>query len=199
MKITQTEKRQIVKQMLLSIGEDPEREGLTGTPDRVVRMWGEIFKGYDEKQLPKVTTFTNGKDGILYDQMISDTGNFYSHCEHHMVPFFGKYFFAVIYHPKGKLLGLSKVARVVDYFSARLQTQERLARDIVNFLWDSVTVNGMEPIAMGVVLEGSHLCKEMRGVKKKGKMRTTELKGTIKSDISARAEFMDWVNTNGSH
>lgn len=191
------EQEMIVYDMLREIGENPDREGLIDTPKRVVKMWKEIFRGYDKQQLPIVTTFNNGSDGIVYDQMIHDEGEFYSMCEHHMIPFIGKYFFAYIPAKNGKLLGLSKVARVVDYFSARLQIQERLGHDIVNYLWKSICNNCSsedKPLSMALVLEAEHLCKTMRGAKKKGKMRTTILKGTFKDDPSARAEFFGWVN-----
>ena len=190
------DKRKLVRDMLTAVGENCEREGLVDTPKRVVKMWNEIFRGYDRSQMPIVTTFFNGKDRIVYDEMISDTGSFYSHCEHHMVPFFGRYWFAYIPHPKGKILGLSKVGRIVDWFSAKLQVQERLTHDVVEHLWKSLA-NEKDPIGMGLVMEGEHLCKSMRGVKKKGKMRTTYLMGAIKDDPAARAEFMDWVNKNG--
>jgi GTP cyclohydrolase I len=129
--------------------------------------------------------------------MITDTGDFYSNCEHHGVPFFGKYYFAYIPHPEGKILGLSKVARVVDYFSAKLQIQERLVHEVSEYLWKTLSKDSQPPIGMAFVMEAEHLCKTMRGVKKKGKMRTTELRGAIKEDASARAEFMGWVNSNG--
>lgn len=182
----------IVKEMIRRIGEDTEREGLIDTPKRVVKMWKEIFRGYDEKQKPKVTTFTNGSDGIDYDEMICDTGDFYSHCSHHMVPFIGKYYFAYIPSASGKILGLSKVGRVVDYFSAKLQIQEQLVNDIVNEI--SSALGEVKGIAL--VMEAEHLCKTMRGVKKKGKMRTTKLIGAFKDDPSTRQEFMNWVNKN---
>ena len=194
--IPECDKLLAVKVMLKGIGEDIEREGLLETPLRVVRMWNEIFRGYDEYQKPKITIFNNGADGIKVDQMICDSGDFYSHCEHHMVPFFGKYWFAYIPNPKGKVLGLSKVARIVDFHSAKLQVQERLVHDIVVDLYDAL--GKPKPLAMGLVMEAEHLCKSMRGVKKKGKMRTTKLIGTFKTDPSARAEFLDWVNKNGN-
>lgn len=187
---------ELVKTILRRIGENPDREGLIDTPKRVVKMWGELFKGYDINKCPLVTTFNNGNDGIVYDEMITDTGTFFSHCEHHMVPFFGKYYFGYIPHPKGKLLGLSKVARVVNYYSSRLQIQERLVHQIIEHLWTMLSTDGPAPIAMAVVIEGEHLCKTMRGVKIKGKMRTSELRGTIKTDALSRSEFMDWVNSN---
>jgi len=194
-------KEEIIKQMLIAIGEDPDREGLKDTPKRVVKMWKEIFRGYDEKQKPKVTTFKNGSDGITYDEMICDTGDFYSHCEHHAVPFFGKYYFAYIPNPKGKLLGLSKVARVVDYYSAKLQIQERLVKDILQHLEKELNCGlkiapelNHNPLGMALVLEAEHLCKTMRGVRKKGKMRSTQLIGVFKTDEKARSEFLNWVN-----
>lgn len=187
----------IVVDMLRHIGENPKREGLRDTPKRVVAMWAELFRGYDPEQMPKITTFQNGSDGILYDEMITDTGEFYSCCEHHLIPFFGRYFFAVLPHPKGKLLGLSKVGRIVDYYSARLQIQERLVHQISEHLWQALTEDGVEPIGMAFMMEAEHLCKTMRGVKKKGKMRTTVVKGAFKDDINTKSEFLGWVNSNG--
>lgn len=183
------------------IGEDPNRKGLLDTPKRVVKMYGEIFRGYDKKQKPNITVFDNGSDGIVYDQMITDTGNYYSHCEHHMIPFFGQYWFAYIPNPKGMILGLSKVARVVDYHSAKMQIQERLVQDIVNDLWNSLVVefNGYEtikdrsPLGMALVMKGEHLCKSMRGVKKKGTMTTSDLRGVFKEKIEARQEFFNLI------
>lgn len=193
------DKETLIKNVLKEIGENPDREGLRETPQRIVKMWNEIYKGYDKDKLPVVTTFNNGSDGIIYDQMINDLGDFYSQCEHHKLPFIGKYYFAYIPNPKGKILGLSKVARVVDYFSSKLQIQERLTHEIVEYLW-TILCNICEypPIGMGLVLEAEHLCKTMRGAKKKGEMRTTYLKGTIKTDILARSEFLDWVNVKCS-
>ena len=113
-----------LRAMILAIGDDPDRDGLKGTPDRIVRMWKEIFRGYDPSQKPKITTFPN-EDGL--SDLVFDTGDYYSMCEHHILPFFGKYYFAYIPNPKGRILGISKVARVVGYCAARLQLQERLA------------------------------------------------------------------------
>jgi len=183
-----------IVRMLQYIGEDPGREGLKGTPDRVVRMWQEIFRGYDPKQKPKVALFNNGHDGISYDQMILDTGSYYSHCEHHMVPFFGKYCFAYIPHPDGKIIGLSKVARIVDYHAAKLQIQERLVQDIVKDLWDMLSVDGQEPLGMGLIMTGEHLCKSMRGAKKQGQMTTSKLVGKFKDEPQVRSEFLNRVS-----
>lgn len=161
-----------IRNILSYIGENPNREGLVGTPDRILRMWQEIFRGYDPEQKPKITVFPNGKDGLSCGSVVSDSGTYYSMCEHHMMPFFGKYWFAYIPNPKGKILGISKVARVVDYCAARLQIQERLAQDIVDMIRNALG-DEYPPLAIGVVLEGEHLCKTMRGVKKQGKMRSS--------------------------
>ena len=188
-----------LKAILKHIGEDVNREGLLDTPKRVVKMWKEIFRGYNPAQKPKVTTFMNGSDGIVCDEMITDTGSFYSHCEHHLATFFGNYYFGVVYHPKGKILGISKVARIVDFYSAKLQIQERLVSEIANCLWKELTTKeGITPIGMGLVMEGEHLCKSMRGVKKKGNMRTTKLMGGFKTDLATRQEFLSIVNNRGN-
>lgn len=180
---------QLVKEIFTHIGEDPERDGLKDTPRRVVKMWKEIYRGYDESQKPKITVFDNHTDGISYDQMITDSGYFYSQCEHHMAPFFGRYFFAYI--PNDRVLGLSKVARVVDHYAAKLQVQERLVKEVVDELEDALG----SPIAIGLILEGRHLCKEMRGVKKvNGQMITSDLRGAFRVEPETRAEFMNYFN-----
>lgn len=184
---------EVVKNMLLAIGENPEREGLSDTPERVARMWKEIFRGYTDNA-PKITTFSNNKDGIHYDQIIMDSGYFWSFCEHHMLPFFGQYYFAYI--PLAKVLGLSKVARVVDHFSAKLQVQERLTKEIVDELQTSLydVRTGSFPKAIGLVLKGRHLCKEMRGVKKiNGEMITSDLRGAFRDEPETRAEFLAFI------
>ena len=186
-----------IRHILSFIGEDPDREGLKGTPDRIVRMWKEIFRGYDPEQKPKITVFDNGADGIAYDNMVIDEGDFYSMCEHHAMPFFGHYWFAYIPNPKGKILGISKVGRVVDYCAARLQIQERLVRDVVDMLKEAL---GEEhpPLGIALVMQGEHLCKTMRGVKKKGKMTSSYLWGAFMNDARVRAEFMQLVNSTRS-
>lgn len=182
---------ELIKEQLKVIGENIEREGLQETPKRVVKMWKEIFRGYHEENRPNVSVFNNGADGLVYDQMIMDTGDFYSHCEHHMVPFFGQYWFGYIPDPGGKIIGLSKVARLVDYHSARLQIQERLVQDIVEDIWGVLSVNGaVRPIGMGLIMEGEHLCKTMRGARKKGKMTTIKLKGAFLDNPAVKNEFL---------
>lgn len=173
--------------MLAAIGDNPLRQGVVDTPERVVKMWKEIFRGYDPLQKPTITVFDNNEDGIVYDQMIIDTGYFYSQCEHHMVPFFGDYFFSYI--PNKKIMGLSKIARIVDYYSAKLQTQERLVKEIVDEI-ERVT----KPKGIALVMRGRHLCKEMRGVRKvHGNMVTSDLRGAFKKEPETRAEFMSFI------
>lgn len=183
----------LVRDLLIYIGENPDRPGLIGTPDRILRMWREIFRGYDPAQHPRITTFDNGKDGITYDNMIIDKGDFYSMCEHHMMPFFGKYVFAYIPNPKGKIIGLSKIGRVVDYHAAKLQIQERLVSEIVEDIADAL---GREnpPLGIALFMQGEHLCKTMRGPKKHGQMSCCVLAGIFKDEPQARAEFLNATN-----
>lgn len=184
-----------IKALLQLIGDDSERDGLKGTPGRVARMFGEIYRGYDPAQKPKITTFQNGVDGIVYDSMVIDEGTFYSMCEHHMMPFFGKYWFAYIPNPNGKILGISKIGRVVDYCAARLQIQERLGRNIVDMLSDAL---GKEnpPLGIAIVMEGEHLCKTMRGVKKKGTMRSSFFVGEFKNNNELRLQLENAIRAS---
>lgn len=177
-----------LKTILAYIGEDPEREGLKGTPDRIIRMWKEIFRGYDPKQKPKITTFSNDMHST---DMVFDTGDYYSMCEHHMMPFFGKYYFAYIPKENGRILGISKIARIVGYCAARLQLQERLARDVVEMLTDALSG---EVDGMAIVMRGTHLCKSMRGVKNQGMMTVAHLSGVFKTDEMTRREFYKLID-----
>lgn len=191
MKKSKKNPEKIVKDLLEAIGENPEREGLVGTPERVVRMWEEIFAGYVSAP-PKITIFKNGADGLVTDQMITDKGSFYSHCEHHMLPFFGTYQFAYIPSPNGGIIGISKVARIVAYHAAKLQIQERLVSEVVQTIWDALTREGMDaPLGVALTMEGEHLCKSMRGVKIKGTMTTTSFKGVFLTDDNVRNEFLN--------
>ena len=169
------------------IGENPNREGLIETPKRIVKMYNELYYAYKNPP-PDIKLFKNGSDGIIYDQMIIDSGDFYSTCEHHMLPFFGKYYFAYIPKPDGLIIGLSKIARIVNYFAAKLQIQERLGSDIVNYL-DKALNN---PLGIGIILKAEHLCKTMRGVKKQGLMTTAYLKGMLLNDINSKNEFLSY-------
>lgn len=189
--ITEKRAKKNIKELFEFIGENPEREGLVDTPARIVKMFKEIFRGYDPKQKPKITTFENGSDGIVYDSMVIDTGDFYSLCEHHARTFFGEYYFSYIPNPNGKILGISKIGRVVDYCSSKLQIQERLVHDIVEMLNDALCSDtDNKPLGMALVMKGRHLCKEGRGARKKGVMTSSYLTGLFASDPALRAEFM---------
>lgn len=179
-----------IKTILEYIGENPEREGLLDTPDRIIRMWREIFRGYDAAQRPKITTFANDMHST---DIVFDTGEYYSMCEHHMMPFFGKYYFAYIPKTNGRILGISKIARVVQYCAARLQLQERLARDIVTMLSEALN-NNVE--GMAIVMRGTHLCKTMRGVKSNGQMSVAHLSGVFQENSDARREFYRLIELN---
>ena len=176
-----------IRTLITAIGEDPNREGLIDTPERIVRMWKEIFRGYDEKQKPKITTFSN--DDRITD-IVFDSGDYYSMCEHHILPFFGRYYFAYIPKAKGRILGLSKIARVVGYCAARLQLQERLAKDVIDML--SQALNGNAE-GFAILMRGKHLCKTMRGVKNDGYMTASYFTGIFKTDSSKRAEFYELI------
>lgn len=176
----------LIKNLLDAIGEDSDREGLKETPLRVAKMYRETLKGYCEEEKPKITVFSN-EEG--YNEMILDEGYFYSMCEHHMVPFFGKVF--VAYIPDKKIIGISKLARVVDHFAARLQVQERLTQQIASYLKEI-----LQPKGVAVVMHARHLCREMRGIKKlNAHMTTSELLGVFKDDAKTRSEFMGLVQS----
>ena len=183
-----------IRTLIRAIGENPEREGLVGTPDRIMRMWKEIFRGYDESQKPKITTFKN-EDEV--SDIVFDSGDYYSMCEHHILPFFGKYYFAYIPSPKGRILGISKVARVVGYCAARLQLQERLAQDVVKMLSEALN---NEALGFAIAMKGKHLCKTMRGVRNDGNMCVSHFTGVFQFNNELRKEFyklVDLQNKNG--
>lgn len=186
--ISREEAEKAIKTLLSYIGENPDREGLKETPDRIIRMWDEIFRGYDPNKKPKITTF--GNEGNSTD-MVFDSGDYYSMCEHHVLPFFGKYYFAYIPSPDGRILGISKVARVVGYCAAKLQLQERLAIDIVKTLDDAL---GGTALGFAIVMKGQHLCKTMRGVRNNGKMTVSHFTGLFKDDPDKRNEFYKLID-----
>jgi GTP cyclohydrolase I len=170
-----------VHQILLEIGEDPERQGLAGTPGRVHRMYTELTAGYhvDPERLINGAIFD-----IAYSEMVLVKGiPFYSLCEHHLLPFFGTA--SVAYIPRGRVIGLSKIPRVVEMYARRLQVQERLTQQIADFLQER-----LEPQGVGVVLEATHLCAVMRGVRKPGTVMTTSsVLGLFRTRDRTRAEF----------
>lgn len=172
-------------QLLDAIGEDPEREGLLRTPARVARMYDELLAGYriDPARLINDAVFDVGYDEMVIVRDIE----FYSLCEHHMLPFIGRAH--VAYLPNGRVIGLSKIPRVVDLFARRLQVQERLTRQIADFL-----ETALHPHGVAVVVEGLHLCSMMRGVKKaNARMVTSALCGTFSKNETTRKEFLDHI------
>lgn len=179
--------KRALRTLLLAIGEDPDRDGLRETPDRILRMWKEIFRGYREEDRPTITTFPNESGA---EEMVMDAGQYYSMCEHHMLPFFGHYYFAYLPSADGRILGISKVARVVGYCAARLQLQERLARDVVEMLSEAL---GGTARGFAILMRGTHMCKTMRGVRNQGEMQVAYYTGEFKTDATLRAEFLQMV------
>lgn len=158
------------------------REGLFETPERAAKAWQHWCGGYDIDVPTLLKCFTDGAEGA--DQLVVQCDiPFHSHCEHHLAPIFGRV--CVGYIPQGKIVGLSKMNRVVDAFARRLQTQERLGNQIADALWQ-----GLEPVGVGVVIKARHFCIESRGVEHQGCTTTTSaLRGAIRDETSARAEF----------
>ena len=174
----------LVRDILEAVGENPDREGLRETPARVVKAWGEWFNGYGKDPIAELKTFEDGAELCGDEMVLVRDIDFYSHCEHHMAPFFGKAH--VAYIPNKRVVGLSKLARVTDVFAHRLQVQERLTNQIANAL-----VEGLDPQGVGVVLKATHFCMCSRGVNKQGSTTiTSALRGAIKEEPSARAEFL---------
>ena len=175
-----------VREILMQIGEDPERQGLVKTPDRVARMYQEITAGYrvDPEKLVNGALFDVDDSEMV---LVKDI-EFYSLCEHHMLPFFGRAH--VAYIPNGKVIGLSKIPRVVDMYARRLQVQERMTAQIAHFLDDV-----LQPRGVAVLVEGQHMCAMMRGVKKsETNMMTRSMLGDFECDSALRAEFLSMVN-----
>src|SRR5512143_2616798 len=178
--------RRLIFDLLGAVGEDPAREGLRNTPDRVARMYTELLSGYsmDPEKIINGALFH-----INYDEMVLVRDiEFYSLCEHHMLPFIGRAH--VAYLPAGKVIGLSKIPRIVDMYARRLQVQERLTRQVADEL-----ERLLEPTGVAVVVEGLHLCTMMRGVKKHdARMTTSAMHGAFRSNLATRQEFLDNIS-----
>jgi len=174
-----------VREILLAVGEDVEREGLKRTPERIGRMYIELLSGMREKpELHLRSVFKENYDEIVLLRDIP----FYSICEHHLMPFIGSAHIA--YLPSGLVLGVSKLARIVDCFARRLQTQERLTYQIADFL-----MSNLKPRGVTVVLEASHSCMTIRGIKKPGSMMVTSaLRGLFKKDQRSRSEVLSLMH-----
>jgi GTP cyclohydrolase I len=174
-----------VGMILESIGEDPQREGLLGTPGRVSRMYDELTAGYrvDPERLINGAIFD-----VQYNEMVLVRDiDYYSMCEHHMLPFLGQAH--VAYIPNGKVIGLSKIPRIVEMFARRLQVQERMTQQIAEFLDET-----LHPQGVAVVVQGMHMCAAMRGVKKaNARMTTSAMLGKFKADATIRSEFFEHI------
>ncbi len=178
--------KKAVKEILLAVGEDTEREGLKKTPERVARMYAELLGGMHEDPKKHLSIFSENYDEIV---LLRDVP-FYSICEHHLMPFIGSA--NVAYLPSGMVLGVSKLARVVDCFARRLQTQERLTYKIADFI-----MNSLKPQGVAVVLEASHSCMTIRGIKKPGSvMVTSALRGIFKRDPRSRNEILSLMHNS---
>nr|AYD82547.1 GTP cyclohydrolase [Achromobacter phage vB_Ade_ART] len=173
----------VIHELLGNLDPDPDRQGLEETPARVAKAWAFWTKGYAENPAEILKVFDDGANG--YDEMVSVCNiPVYSHCEHHMAPIFGVA--TVAYIPDGRIVGLSKLSRLVDCFARRLQVQERLTTQIADSLQEH-----LNPKGVGVWIKARHMCMESRGICQQGHHTvTTALRGVIKEDLSARAEFL---------
>jgi GTP cyclohydrolase I len=175
-----------VKNILSAIGEDSKREGLLRTPERVAKAYYELLSGY---RTDPIELLNDAIFDVTYDEMVIVRDiEFYSMCEHHMLPFLGRAH--VAYLPDGKVIGLSKIPRIVDMFARRLQVQERMTRQIAELI-DEL----LHPKGVAVVVEGLHLCSVMRGVKKHdARMTTSSMSGAFRTNLPTRQEFLDNIS-----
>ena len=175
----------LTKLLLKEIGENPNREGLIKTPSRVSKAWSFFSRGYNQNvdEIINDAIFNeNAKDMVVVRDV-----EFFSLCEHHLIPFFGKAH--VAYIPNGKVVGLSKIPRIIDMYSRRLQVQERLTRQIAETLQDV-----LQPIGVAVIMEGQHMCMQMRGVEKQNSLTTTSsMLGKFRQSDRTRAEFLSII------
>lgn len=178
-----------VRDILVKIGENPERQGLRRTPERVSQAWAELTEGYhvDPAKLINDAIFD-----VQYDEMVIVRDiDYASLCEHHLLPFLGRAH--VAYVPRGKVIGLSKIPRIVEMYARRLQVQERMTSQIADFLMEH-----LNPYGVGVVVEGQHLCSMIRGVKKPNStMITSAMRGNFKADPRTRSEFVTLLGLEG--
>ena len=175
----------LTKILLKEIGEDPNREGLIKTPSRVSKAWGFFSRGYNQDVNQIINDAIFNEDAK--DMVVVRDVEFFSLCEHHLIPFFGKAH--VAYIPNGKVVGLSKIPRIIDMFSRRLQVQERLTRQIAETMQDV-----LEPIGVAVIMEGQHMCMQMRGVEKQNSLTTTSsMLGKFRQSDRTRAEFLSII------
>jgi GTP cyclohydrolase I len=179
-----------VKIILQAVGENPDRDGLKRTPERIARMYAELLSGY---QIDPVTVVNEALFEVKYDEMVLVRDiEFYSLCEHHLLPFMGRVH--VAYIPDGKVLGLSKIPRIVDLYARRLQVQERMTRQIADFIRDL-----LHPQGVAVVVEALHLCMSMRGVQKhNARLTTSAMHGAFRANLATRQEFLENISRGAS-
>ena len=177
--------KELTKKLLIEIGEDPDREGLLNTPLRVAKAWDFLSKGYSQDINEIINNAIFEEE---YDQMVVVKDiEFYSMCEHHLLPFFGVAHIAYI--PNGKIIGLSKIPRILDMFARRLQVQERMTQEVAGMLQSK-----LNPRGVAVIIEAQHMCMQMRGVeKRKSYMSTSAMLGIFREDNKTRKEFLDIV------
>jgi len=177
-----------IRNILFSIGEDPDRQGLQRTPERVARMYGELTTGY---QIDPIKLVNGAVFDVDYREMVLVKDiEFFSLCEHHMLPFFGRVH--VAYLPEGKVIGLSKIPRIVEMFARRLQVQERMTSDIAQMLTEI-----LHPRGVAVLIEGAHMCAMMRGVRKSQvNMTTSSMMGEFGSNSGLKSEFLAHISRN---
>jgi GTP cyclohydrolase I len=177
-----------VRNTLLEIGEDPAREGLERTPYRVAKALAFLTSGYEKDVMKEL-------NGAVFNEKYSEMVivkdiDFFSMCEHHMLPFFGRAH--VAYIPNGKIIGLSKLPRIVEVFSRRLQVQERMTQQIADTLYEA-----LNPLGVGIVIEARHMCMMMRGVEKRNSVATTSaMLGAFRNDVKTRQEFLTLLGSN---
>lgn len=180
--VDQIDAAQAIEDLLRAIGENPQRAGLRRTPERVARMYVELLEGYNQDPVALVNDaiFEENYDAMIVVRDIE----FFSLCEHHLLPFMGRAH--VAYMPRGHVIGLSKIPRIVDMFARRLQVQERMTRQIAEFIDET-----LQPLGVAVVIEGLHLCATMRGVKKRNaRMTTSAMLGAFRNSLATRQEFL---------
>ena len=177
---------ELLKQIIVEIGENPDREGLRDTPKRVVKSWKELYSGYDKKPEDILTTFlANGYNQII---LLKDI-ELFSMCEHHMLPFYGKAHVAYLPDPDGHIVGISKLARLVDIFSRRLQIQERIGEQVTDALMEL-----LRPRGAACIIEATHLCMRMRGVSKQNSvMVTSSIKGVFLKEHAIKNELLQLI------
>ncbi len=182
---------QKIKELLAIIGDNPDREGLKDTPYRVVKSWLEIYGGYKSNTSKLNTTFSDNIGDVEDSQIVMCKDiDFYSTCEHHMIPFHG--YCHIGYLPDKKVIGVSKLVRIVEHFAKRLQIQEKLCSQIADYIEQT-----LEPKGVGVIITAEHLCMKARGVRNAtSKMVTSQMRGKIRTQIQTREEFLTLIGLN---